>query len=413
MSFKIQKSHIYIVTLALCIFIPYFNNYEITFILWSLSSIVTVTMLYSKTIIKLMTCYLLIITIAIVVMLFYDYGLYYIIRDITYLLKPVMGLAIGYQLCKRCYSKIFEILVYIAFFIAIYHILTLFYAVIIHQARTVNDLRLFGGYFSDFEVYALIILIFHKKFELKISKNYLTAITVIVAISAFLYLARTNFIQFAILYLAMMGYYKINRNSMIVISTVAISALLFYTTILYINPKRNGEGIEALLYKIKIAPVEPFKTRINAEDYKDFNDNYRSYENIHTVRQITSKGYLAVLFGEGMGSRVDLKREVWLGDMMLRHISFLHNGFMTVLLKSGLTGILIYLYSIYLLLKTRPSTIPIVKNVSLLLTGTGIFMIFSSWVFMGLYNLLDSKSILIGLLICYQEIRSKQKIIVE
>jgi hypothetical protein len=206
----------------------------------------------------------------------------------------------------------------------------------------------------------------------------------------------------------MKGYFKINRTSIMVISSLLAFTIVGYSAILYVNPKRNGPGIEALLYKIKIAPIEPFKTKIDVDDWKDFNDNYRSYENIHTVKQVTSRGPASIAFGQGMGSRIDLKREVWLREM-LRYISILHNGFMTVFLKSGLLGIAIYLYSIFLLFRQKKSNIAIVKNINLLLVGTGIFLIFSNWVFSGLYNLLDNKSMLIGLLFCYKEMTIKRQ----
>ena len=133
-----------------------------------------------------------------------------------------------------------------------------------------------------------------------------------------------------------------------------------------------------MLYKIKIAPTEPFKTKINADDWKDFNDNYRSYENIHTVKQLSLAGTNDVIYGQGLGSRVDLKKEVFLGDMLLRFISILHNGFMTVFLKSGLLGVFIYLYTIFLLVRQKKSNIPEIKNLDLLFVGTSFFLLFSN-----------------------------------
>ena len=149
--------------------------------------------------------------------------------------------------------------------------------------------------------------------------------------------------------------------------------------------------------------MEPFKTKIKRDDWKDFNDNYRSYENIMTTRQVARDGIWNVLFGKGLGSRIDLKQKVWLGDMDLRFISILHNGFMIVFLKAGLVGILFYLYTIYFFLKKRKDTTALSKQINLLFFGTGIFLIISNWVFLGFYNLIDTKTILIGLLIAYSE----------
>jgi hypothetical protein len=316
---------------------------------------------------------------------------------------------IGYQLCQINFKRAFQILVYTGFFIAIIHLSVLFHAVFFYQVNSLNDLRFFGGYFSDFEVYALIIMLFHKQFELEFSRNKTIVLTSVIAVSAFLYLARTNFIQFIILFLALKGYFKMNRRAITIIVSIVIMGIIGYSTILYINPKRNGPGMEAFLYKIKVAPIEPFKTKINRGDWKDFNDNYRSYENIITYRQVTREGVYSVFFGQGLGSKIDLKQGVMLGDMELRYISILHNGIMTVFLKSGLLGVFFLLISFYLLFKTQKSSIPIVRQINLLMIGSGIFMIVSYWVFMGFYFIADTKAILLGLLICYREIAMKQQ----
>ncbi len=407
MTTVIKKTLLYQLLFAICIYVPYLNNYELTFAIWSFTALFTIQNHYSLGILKQLFCFSLILALASIVFFFKNHEFYYVIRDITYLIKPIIGLLIGYQLCKKFPEKVFQSITHVAFFIAIIHFCLIFYGVIFFKAITVNDLRFYGGYFSDFEVYALIILIFHEKFELNFSKEKTLLYTIIIMISAFMYLARTNFIQFIILFLAIKGYFKINKRAITILVSVIIVSIIGYSTILYINPKRNGEGIEALLYKIKIAPIEPFKTKINRDDWKDFNDNYRSYENIMTVRQITRDGMNSVLFGQGIGSKIDLKQKVWLGDMELRYISILHNGFMTIFLKSGLLGLFIYLFSIYFLFKKTESNIEIVNNINLLLIGTGVFLMFSNWVFMGVYNLSDNKSILLGLLICFREIHVK------
>jgi hypothetical protein len=403
MSEALANRVLYSLLFALCVAVPYLNNYELTFIVWSAAIVLSLKKSYAPTLLQYIACFSAILGIAFVVQFFHDeYKPYFIIRDITYLVKPIMGLLVGYQLCYKNYEKGFRLLVYTGVAIAVAHLLILLNAFLFLGVRDLNSLREHGGYFSDYEVFVFVVLLFHRKFPLGISTNKIRIFTVLVGVSALLYFARTNFIQLVIMVLALKGYFKITKKSVTVIASVLLLVVVGYSAILSYNPKRNGPGIEAMLYKIKLAPIEAFKTKIDAEDWKDFNDNYRSYENIHTVQQLSSKGVPTQLFGQGIGSRVDLKREVWLGDMMLRYISFLHNGFMTVFLKSGIIGVLIYLYFIYLVIRQKSSAIPLNNEINLLLIGMGIFLIFSNWVFMGVYNLLDSKSIVIGFLISYK-----------
>lgn len=405
MRIAIPEGFKYQILYFLCIVIPYLNIYELTLLIWSLTFLSTLSGKYSMAFLKMLTPYFLILILAIIVGLYYIkfYKLFFVIRDITYLLKPIIGLLCGYQLAKYNYKNTLKLIINTGVFISVCHLLLVLNAIIIENARTVGLLRHYAGFFSDYEVYVLIILLFNKEFGLNYSRKVWWALLLIVGTSSFMYLARTNFIQFVIFYLALKGYFVINVRSIIVITSIIISAVLAYSVILYINPKRKAKGFEGFLYKIKVAPLEPFKTKINTEDYVDFNDNYRSHENIMTISQVSKGGVIPVIFGKGIGSQIDLKQEVYLGDMYLRYISILHNGFMIVFLKSGLLGVFIYLFSIRYFFKNPYSKDETINQINLLFLGTGIFLILSNWVFLGFYNLTETKTVLIGFLIYYRE----------
>ena len=403
MKLIIPNNWFYQLLFILCIGVTYLDHFELTFGVWSLSFLLTISRNYSISLFKLIIPYLLILLIAFVVMLNYDYKNYFIIRDITYLSKPILGFLLGYQLCKKNLKNALDLIIKTGFFIAVCHVIIIIIAIVVHKARTVADLRLHSGYFSDYEIYTFIILLFHKKFELNYSKKRLWLFTIVIGFSAFMYLARTNFIQFLILFLALKGYFVLNKKSITIIGSILLLTVIGYTMVYYSYPRRSAEGFEGFLYKIKNAPIEAFKSKVNLNDWKDFNDNYRSHENISTIRQVTNDGIVPTLFGKGLGSQIDLKQEVYLGDMKLRFISILHNGFMIVFLKSGLLGIFIYLFTIIYFFKKVPSDLNMINQINLLFLGTGIFLFVSNWVFLGFYNLTESKSILIGFLIAFRQ----------
>jgi hypothetical protein len=290
--------------------------------------------------------------------------------------------------------------VYSGVAMAVIHLVMVAYGIFFQGAANVREIREYGGYFNDYEVYALLFLLFNNQFDLGLSARQRRNFLILLGISSFFYLARTNFLQFAILYMGMIGYLLLNKRAIKIIFSSLVAIVLGYTVIYYYNPVRNGEGLDEFLYKIKMAPGEAFSTKINRDDWKDFNDNYRSYENIRTIQQLNHNE--TWWFGEGIGSQVDLKQKVYLGDMELRLISILHNGFMTVLLKTGLLGLGVYLLSIlFFFFNGRPQTQEL-NTIKLLFIGTGVFLVLSNWVFMGVYNLLDSKSLLIGFLFAYK-----------
>lgn len=411
MKTVIAKKTIYQIVFILCVVIPYFDNYELTIAVWSLATLFSLQNNYSYTIIKQLFCFTAILGIASVVSFFEDHQLYYVIRDLTYLIKPILGILIGYQLCKKIETNIFELIVHTAFVFALVHFFFIIKGIIFFRIININMLRFYGGYFSDFEVFALIIILFRKKFEIMITSKRNTVYFLVIGASVFFYLARTNFIQLGILFLALKGFFVVNKRNATILATLVILILVGYSTVLLINPKRNGPGMEAFLYKIKIIPQEALKTKIDRDNWKDLNDNYRSYENIMTIKQMNHGGNETIFFGKGLGSKIDLKEEMQLGDTTLRFISILHNGYMTVFLKSGLLGICFLLLSFGIYFKRKESTLPIITQIDFLMVGMGVFMIMSYWVFMGFYFKADNKAILLGILICYREIvLAKQKL---
>jgi hypothetical protein len=335
---------------------------------------------------------------------FYDHNIFNKIRDVTYLLKPIVGLTLGYNLAKKYTNNALIYIINCGVFLSIIHLIIILYSIVAYKTLSVAEIRHVGGYFNDFEPYVFILLLFSTKFDIIISKQKRIIYLFIVGISILCYLSRTNFLQLIILILAVKGFFSLNIRSIKILVFTIFTILIGYSLIYNYNPKRKGSFVDEFLYKVKIIPIEAFKTKINKEDWKDFNDNFRSFENIKTVRQVYYEGPQAVISGKGLGSTVDIGLKLLNNDdTKVRYYPFLHNAFSTVFLKSGLLGIMFYLFSIYLIGKKTISNDIIIKNLNNLLLGSALFLILSSWVFMGFYLKLDSKSILIGLLLGYRE----------
>lgn len=400
MKITLNKEFYYQLFFTLCVIIPFFNNYELSFVTWLIALGLTFKKSYSVSFVRYVSYFIFIFLLALVVGFFYQHHLYFVIRDITYLLKPILGLFLGYQFFSPQIKNPFKFLLMAGLVMAIIHLSMVGYGILIHNAKSVAEIRAYGGYFNDYEIYAFIILLFHKKFEISLSQKKFRIYFIVMALSTFFYLARTNFIQFVILFLAMKGWLILNKKSLVVLGSIILVSILSYSAIYVYNPKRNGNSVDEFLYKIKLIPIEAFATKINRNDWKDFHDHYRSYENVRTIEQLSYNNSL--IFGEGMGSQVDLKQKVRLGDMDLRYISILHNGYMTILLKTGILGVLLLLGSIFYFFKKNTHLNELDNNINLLFIGTGLFLLISYWVFMGFYNLLDSKTLLIGFLFAYK-----------
>lgn len=409
MRIKISKNLPYQILFGLCIGVTYLNIYELNFAVWVFTIAITFKKSYSVDILKYISFFVAIFLIAFLATFFYDNSLYESIRDVTYLIKPILGLLVGYQLCRNYDIKPFETIIYTGVAIAIVHLTIIMHSVLIYRIVNIHALRMRAGYFSDFEVYSLILIMFYKQLGLVFSKQRFWLIIAILVLSSFTYLSRTNFIQFVIFYLAMKGFLSLNKKSIVIFSIFIGVSLIGYSVIYNMNLSRNGKGMEALLFKIKNAPIEPFKTKVDPDNWADFNDNYRSYETIRTVKQVINTGTPAIIFGKGLGATADMGREVKTNEQtFVRKQAILHNANSTVFLKSGLVGVFLLVLSVLYLCRQKKSNIPIVRQVNLLLFSTGIFLIVANWVLLGLYLKLDNKSVLIGFLMCYREIVIKK-----
>lgn len=407
---KVQTQGIsYQLLLLACIVVSLFPNYELTFLVWLTAFFLTIKNQYSISVIKYVSIFSVILGIAIVSSFFNKFQLFPFIRDFTYMVKPILGLLVGYQLCRFNSKRAFRVLIFVGVAIALMHLIIVFIAFLHYHTIRLELLRKEGGYFSDYEIFIIILLIFRKKFDIALSRSQALLIMLIIGASSFLYMSRTNMIQFVILYIGVRGYFTVTKKALLILGSVALLTLIGYFAIVYYNPHRGGKGMEAFFYKIKIAPEEAFKTRINKEDWKDFNDNYRSFENIITVRQVTGNGPMAVIFGEGLGSTLNLGRRVLSNDgEYVQNIPIVHNGYMTVFLKSGIVGVCFLIGFIVVFFRQRKSAIPAVRNLNYLLIGTSVFLIVSNWVFLGLYLKLDNKSIIIGFLLALKEVLIKE-----
>ena len=114
----------------ICVVIPFFNNYELSFLVWVSSIIISLKNNYSLEFVKYISIFIIILLLAIVVGLFTNDKPYFIIRDITYLLKPITGLLLGYQLFSKKIKNPFHFIVYAGISIATYHLILVFYGIV-------------------------------------------------------------------------------------------------------------------------------------------------------------------------------------------------------------------------------------------------------------------------------------------
>ncbi len=87
----ISKIKAYTVLLYLSVLVLLINSYEITFLIWSFTAFVTLRKNYSVKVLELLAILFLVIVIAFFSSFFSPHKTYNFVRDIAYLLKPIIA----------------------------------------------------------------------------------------------------------------------------------------------------------------------------------------------------------------------------------------------------------------------------------------------------------------------------------
>ena len=390
----------------------YLPSYKTNFflqLLFLVSLIATQKIKISASFFKQILPLLLIFGIGFIGMYLGSYSLSFIFKDVTYFLKPIICIAISYIVFREI--KDLEIFVknifYIGLISATIHLVgVLFFSNFLKSS--ISDIRSDYGLDSFVEIFAFYFLFFSKKWfgeRLILDKTKYWICFVVFLVSIFFYFSRTMLIVFFLGYCTLQGYTKITKGSLKYIGLIVLMITLFYAYLFSVKLERNSNGIEAFLYKIKNAPEEIFKTKIDRENHKDLWDHWRAYEAKRAIA-LMNENKESYLLGNGYGSLVNLKFKAPIGDEDMKYISRLHNGYVFVFYKIGVFGILLlccFLFKLY-----SKTYIPVNNNLKLFyvnkfISFLGIFYLFTSLIITGIYIPKDIIIFVLGGFLAYQE----------
>ncbi len=335
---------------------------------------------------------LIILFIGLTITTFYAYNFVDISKDIAYFSKPILILFIGYALIQSIDDELFlfRSFIYLAIIFAFIHLYKLFTYPQLFSI-SINKLRTDTGLSNDVELLAFVFLLLGFKYpKMKIFQQSLTTkiVLTLLFISFFLYFSRTMWLALFLLLLTAFGYAKISLKALKYIAIVLLIIGGFYIYLFSIEINRNDPGISSFLYKMKIAPEEIFLPKIDLNNHAALWDHWRAYEAQMAFNQ--TKGFQHIV-GHGFGSLVDLQFKAPLNDEGMRYISHLHNGYALVYYKTGLVGVLFYmifllhLYLFTFYKKNIQPDFPITN----LIAAMGVYLLFSTLIISGAYNLRD------------------------
>jgi len=353
----------------------------------------------------------ILLTIVAVIGLFSSYGLKYpffdILKDIIYFVRPVTVLLASYFVVKRIKSQnyVFNVVILMAFIFAVKHLFNI--VISLGKIDSYIFLRSLGGKQNHIETVALIFLFFTPFNTLFVKHRKL--VTYIIVLSFVLYLSRTMFIILFVFFLAYKGYLFLNKKFFKGIFVILITSLALGIIISNIDTNRDSQGIKAFIYKTQNSFKElfaPIDTSEIVNDRRLLWEHWRAYEANKAIEQISESGAKAWLIGMGFGSQIDLETYAYLDGKTFTEVPTIHNGFVNVLFKTGILGLIFYLLFIfYSFFKYQKPTLDYYNNLfNKLIVATSLYMLFNSFVITGFYRPGEFSIFLLGILIA-----SKQK----
>ena len=316
--------------------------------------------------------------------LFFESGsIYFYFRDIFYFLMPVLSISVGYYFAKSSTKKneVIRIIVLGAFISSILNYAELLFGFnfftndfmeVRYKYQLNSGMALIGFsilYFSG----ASKFFLFGKKTRLALLIFFL--VLIIVSVS------RTNLGALFIIIMLPIVLPRISAKSQLFVLAPIILVVIFAGTLLSVAiPESTATNFtEKVLNSGNEVVVQEYEGAVNINQY------WRSFEAFLGLQEYLDAGYFGLLFGQGFGSYASASH---IFEGKFQYIPIFHNGFITILLKTGIVGILLF----FMFLKRvvgkplDPIGMPEVRFHSLLSIGMMWVLAINTYAIHGLYT---------------------------
>lgn len=331
---------------------------------------------------------------------------YNITKDISYFIRPIIiiyfGYIMGFYHATEDEIAIYKFIVICSILGAAMNLLNIIVNV---QSVVTNfsflNIRKVLGPSDDIMVLGFIVLIFYKKyygknlFSDRISKLFLMIFTINILIS----FSRTRILSFclmAILFLLISPKKKIKMKTIITSLSVFFSLagilLLFYSSM-----AQYFSFIDPFIDKIEHSLTE-ISAQSDWNDYTEIVHNWRGYEIYSAKYLLSSFTAVTKIFGAGFGTLIPVSHSDLVGvPLSDGGIILLHNGYYTMLIKTGIFGVASYITFFGLLIIKGFRCIRTNRFYSAILIAICMDILMNSYTTTGIFKSIYSFEMLIAL----------------
>jgi len=286
-----------------------------------------------------------------------EHNLYFTLRDIMYFIQAPIFILIGILLYKEIdnLKQLVKIIIISSTVVSVYKLFSL-----IVNPSLIFHLGLESRYLYDLSnpsaLIAFTLLYYFSFYNIQLfSRKIKFLLYVISIISIIVSFSRTLYILFLLIILL-----KYIMNSKIIFKAYFASVLLVFFLIfggsLFEKTSNYNQSsiIDKMSHSLEEAVIREYKTLV------DINNNWRGFEAYMGLKKYYTGDNYELFFGQGFGSVV--KTPSWIFGKQkegLHIIPMFHNGYITILLKTGVVGLLIYFLFLFILLQYGYSLVKI------------------------------------------------------
>lgn len=265
-------------------------------------------------------------------------------KDVWYLANPLLAIVLGYIAVPYLGDPktLFRILVVSASVTSLYHI-SFFLVDTRLMAQSPDDIRLAAGkgYFLTVISISIIASLWRERIPLFPRARWLEKVSLCLClISLILSFSRTLLFSLLIMLFVVAGLLDYKRVRTIVVALGAVATLLFW---ILTTPEVEKAGSQKT-FRGKMANSSQEFLIKEHRGMVDINQNWRAYESSRALKTYLEGGWARYATGRGFGALVDVGLLINLGGESRWEIPILHNGYMHLLVKTGLVGVLLYVF---------------------------------------------------------------------
>jgi hypothetical protein len=326
-----------------------------------------------------------------------NYVLYDIFKDTYFFVKVVIYFFYGFIVFKK-YSirQITDAFIYTGLISSLIYILML--SIYINAGKiNFSGLAYYRRSLPDMS-YDPILSVILLLFTSTVGKTARKYSTFLIAFQIIIVLSMLSRFSLIILFIVFLFYIKMKMQPRIFYYFISFFAVIFIFIMLF-SPKSGSTKMDyftqnmsrQFIFKITNIFDELFTERF--ETRVDIQTNWRAYETAMGVRKYILGDTITRLLGYGFGAMTDIGLRIKLAGIERSDVNIFHNGYIYLLVKLGILGVLAYIYfvsRIVGIIRRNDRRVPFkdaeLKKLKAILYLLLFFLICITWVFFGIFN---------------------------